>query len=191
MRKYIFVGIILPFFIISCSCKNKNETNKHKTIQSIYVLFYAYSFETRIPVNSNEITKRIGKTFKSEDNKILLKEGSVLDTTINDEFVLKEISDEICKLLFIRKSQPVDARISCLIKYKDGSSEKLCIGGYFANDIEYKGVRCLKNNKLLFLIKKSINYYSWMDDNIMRNQIELKDESIHRDSIKGYFGKQY
>jgi len=42
---------------------------------------------------------------------------------------------------------------------------------------------------LLFLIKNSIGYYLWMNDNIMKNEKELWDSSFKRDSVAGHSGK--
>lgn len=191
MRKLDLILVLLfVFSTIACYSTNK-KINKNKFIQSINVLYYTYSFETKIPIKCNEIILKKGKTFKSENGRILLKEGDILDTTITNKKILNKIGKELKRLHHMSGFPIIDARICCRIKYTNGKIEKLCIGGYFADKINYKGIMCNSNNHLLFLIKNSIGYYLWMNDNIMKNEKELWDSSFKRDSVAGHSGRMF
>jgi len=183
------VLILISLTILFVSCSNEK---KHSNISSIYVLFYTYSFESRFSRNCDDIQK----DFLKKENKYLsqnnfFKQGEVLDTIISDINVLSDIEHELSILKKDSISFNVDVRICCIINYKNKQTKKLNIGGYLANDVEYKDINCKTNNKLLFLIKKNIGYYSWLGDNVMRNQNELKDSSFKRDSVIDYFGKKW
>jgi len=192
MKKLNLILLFLfVFSAISCYSSNKKISNKHILIQSINVVFYAYSFETRFPIKCNDIKPKKGKTFKSEDGRFLFKDGSILDTTIRDVKVLHEIGKELKRLHHVSGFPIMDARICCRIKYTNGKIEKLFISGYFTEEIFYKNIRCNSNNHLLFLIKNSIGYYSWMNDNIMNNENELRDSSFKRDSVAGHSGRMF
>jgi hypothetical protein len=179
-------------FSASCSIQNKTE------LESIHVLFYNYSFEPFLPVNCDDIKKSVSSmkiptvyNEKGDSIGIWVDNHGVLDTIIIDSSTLKEIEEELKNLKPDSTNYSLDARISCVIKYKNGEKEQLCIGGYFANCIEYCGVNQIQSNKLLFLVKKNIGYYSWMGDHIVEYSDELHDKSFKRDSVIGYSGKKF
>ena len=118
--------------------------------------------------------------------------NGVLDTTLTDPKLLENIKSEINKL---KKdtgyNSPVDARISCEITYFGGRKERICLSGMIANVIYYNGEPQKKNNRLLFLIKKNIGYYYWIDKRYLECEDELNDQTIKRDSIVNKFGFKY
>jgi hypothetical protein len=179
-------------FSIGCNIQNKTE------LESIHVLFYNYSFESFLPVNCNDIVKNISSmkisvvTNEEGDSVgIIVDNQGVLDTTIVNSSVLKEIADELKNLKPESVNYSIDARISCIVKYKGGKEERLCIGGYLADCIEYRDVNQKTNNRLLYLIKKNIGYYFWMGDNILEYSEELQDKTFKRDSIVGHSGRKF
>jgi len=191
MQKFI---IILSLLYACCSCNKKIETS----IDSIYVLFYNYSFEGIIPIGCDEITKTSSTMTEfvivdaqGDSTGAFLNYQGVLDTTITDRSVLSAIEYELNTSKKDTLINLMDARISCFIRYKDGREERLCIGGYWAEYVAYNNCVVVTANKLLFLIKNAIGYYSWMGDNILNYSYELKDSTILRDSIIGYSGKKY
>ena len=182
-------AILIFLLLIVCGCDKKNDTN----IKSIYVLYYNYSFEPMIPIDCDKIKKKLpSKKKENHYSGISIRRGGVLEKTIKSKKLLKEIENEIVKLQPDTSIDYIDARISCFIRYKDGREDRLCIGGYFANDIFYNGQCQIQNNKLLFLIKNAVNYYSWMDgEKYLKYQDELNDKSLIRDSVEDRSGKKY
>ena len=190
MNKVITIFISILFFT---SCNEKTE------IESIHVLYYNYRFLGEVYKDCNKMKKKI-PTMKKEvvynqngdSVGVLIDSQGVLDTMLTDPIILKKIKFEIKKLEKDTSiNYPVDARISCVITYKGGQKERLCIGGQFATEIYYNGQPQKKNNSLLFLIKSSIKYYYWMDKRELDVEDELNDKSIKRDIIINKFGEKY
>ena len=188
--KIIIVAIILfSSLLISCS---------RTTIESIQVSFYHTLFQAILPTDCNDIKNGI-----SPSKALLMitqdpigyslndKNGGVLDTIIVNPIVLVEIEKELKNLKSKPVNNPIDARISCTIKYKNGKEEKLCIGGYLVESLEYCGIRQNNNYHLLYLIKQNIGFYSWMDDRYLEYCDELQDISFKRDSIVGRSGRKF
>lgn len=189
---YIFLAILVTVSFISCSVQNKVD------IESIKVLFYNYSFESILPVNCDDMKTNIPSMDsiavmdeKGDSTGVWVENHGILDTIITNPLVIRDIATELKNLKPDSVNYSIDARISCTIKYKDGKEEKICIGGYLAEDIEYRGMHQKQNKKLLYLIKKHIGYYSWMDDRILKYSEELQDNSFIRDSITGYSGRKF
>ena len=144
----------LCFIILFTSCLKKKE-NIESNIESIYVEFYNYSFNSVVAINCNEIKKHTIEldSIPIEDDegnwKFIAYYQCVLDTMIKDQSVLYDIEKEINNLVIINDSLDcIDGRISCLIKYKNGQEKDLCIGGYFADEISFNK-KNVYNNKLL------------------------------------------
>ena len=183
------IATFMFLLLIVCACDKKNDTN----IKSIYVLYYNYSFEPMIPIDCDKIKKKL-PSIKKENHYlgISIRRGGVLEKTIKSKKILKQIENEIVKLQPDTSIDCIDARISCFIKYKDGKEDRLCIGWYLANRIYYNGQFQKQNNKLLFLIKNAIKYYSWMDgEKYLKYQDELNDKSLIRDSVEDRSGNKY
>lgn len=183
----IFIGIV--FF--SCS---------PTTIDHIDVYFYNYSFEAPMAINSEDIVKGYNSKRKSLKKKrkkgnLYFSELEIIKKSIKNKNTLLKIEQEINDLQKDTSStQSIDARIVCLIYYKDKNRDKLQldIGGYLANSIHINGVHQVQNNHLLFHIKKTIGYYSFMDGkDCLQFQDELNDKSIPRDSIKDNLGRYW
>jgi hypothetical protein len=136
--------------------------------------------------------KEIVYNQKGDSVGVLIDSQGILDTILTDPVLLSKIKSVINKLEKDTSiNYPVDARISCVITYKDGKKERICIGGQFATVIYYNELPQKKNNSLLFLIKKNIKYYYWMDKRELNEEDELNDKSIKRDNILNKFGEKY
>jgi hypothetical protein len=118
----------------------------------------------------------------------VIDDHGVLDTTITDRKLLNDIKIELAKLKPDTSVISFDARISCLITYYSGKKEHLCIGSQYPSTLSYNGYHQKRNNKLVFLIKKSIQYYHWMGKKNLAKQVELNDKSIVRDSVVNQYG---
>jgi len=190
MNKVIIILLLALFFV---SGKDNTE------IKSIHVLYCNYIYIGETDRDCNGLKKRI-PTMKRDiiyDQKgdsvgVLIDDHGVLDSTLTDPILLKKIKVEIDKLKEDTSIiYPVDARISCVITYWGGREEKICIGGRMASGIYYNGQPQKRNNRLLFLIKKNIGYYYWIDKRYLSGEGELNDRSIKRDSIVNKYGEKY
>lgn len=193
-KVYILSSIMMTLFLVCCnSAQNKDE------IESIYVLFYNSTFTTDIAIDCDQIKKNIPPMDTTlvvnqhgDSIGIMVNNYGVLDAIMTNPVVLKDIANELRNLQADSASNySFDARISCFIKYKNKKEERLCIGGEFTDDILYNGMRQKTNNKLLYLIKQNIGYYSWIDDRFLEYYYELQDKSFKRDSVVGYFGRKF
>ena len=166
-KMYILSSIMMALFLICCSsAQNKDE------IESIYILYYNYSFASDFPTNCDQIKVGINKEIPQIRTSFVINNHGdtinhqvnyygVLDTTITDPLALKDIANELKNLQAdSANNYSFDARISCFIKYKNKKEERLCIGGEFTDGILYNGTVQKTNNKLLYLIKQNIDYYS-------------------------------
>lgn len=185
-RSLTILLLISTVGFLSCKGQQNQNTIANDQIDSIYVSYYNYIFETvnaidceNIKVKDSAMVKRgviPNVSFDPSTGLYQFTWGGVLDTTITNPHILNEIDTEIHSLQVLDSSLCcVDARISCLIYYKNGTVKKLCIGGYFADMIQFDGYIRQDNNKLLYLIKKNINYYFHIDDEILEYMKELKD----------------
>lgn len=195
MKTKLFVKIgALVLVLVSCSNRLSNKTD----IQSIYFLYFNHSFSNIKSVDCCDIKKKcptiVAFPILNESGDscgVIIDNHGVIDTTIVDTLILMQFKNELCKLHPDPSNYPIDARISCIIRYKNKKEERICIGGYFADGIEYNGIRQERNNKLLYLIKKYSGYYFWMGDRILEYSVELQDKSFQRDSVTGYSGRKF
>lgn len=179
--------------LVFVSCHDKTE------IKSIHVLYYNYIFLGEVNIDCTKMKKKIPSMKKDiiygqkgDSVGVLIHNHGVLDTTLTDPILLKEIKFRINQLeKDIINNTPADARISCIINYYGGKKERICISGSFATMIYYNGLPQKKDNNLLFLIKKNIRYYYWMDKRELNEEDELNDKSIKRDIILNKFGEKY
>lgn len=191
MKIRIFICLVISFtvFFISCNARNKME------IESIHVSFYHQTFEAILPVKCDDIkggispSKALSMINEDPIEYSLNDENKgILDTMITNPTILVEIAKELKNLEPDSVNYPIDARISCIIEFKNKKIKKLCIG---RGGISYCGIRQKQNNHLLYLIKQSIGYYSWMDDRVLEHLEELQDTSFKRDSVVGYSGRKF
>ena len=188
------LGVLLfTYSFISCTKQNEN------VIESIYILYYNYSFDPIVPIKCSDMKKSLPSMTEStlfnekgDSIGVIVDSRGILDTMLTNPLLLKNVTDELKNL---RPNDSIefeaDARISCTIKYKNGKKERLCIGGVLADCIDYCGIPQNMNNKLLYLIKSNIRYYSWLGDKELKSLKELHDLSFKRDSVVGHSGRKF
>lgn len=101
----------------------------------------------------------------------------IIDTIITDNSILNDIECELTRLQKDSITNDMDARISCVIHYKNDKVEYLCIGGYLADYMIFNN-EAVNNNRLLYLLKKNIGYYNWMDSEVLKHSRELNDPAV-------------
>lgn len=189
IKKEFCLLIGLLYILVGCQ-----KQPSASSIEYIHIEYYNYLFESPVSIGCEEIKKTIVPDFEktfiydSANPSIVIDSminyQTVLDTIIKDQILLKKIETEINKLKCDTLGNDIDARISVSIKYKDGTEEKICIGGYYSEQILYKGKLQLQNNRLLFLIKNNIGYYKWMPKKDMLYMDELNDTTFIRKPIE-------
>lgn len=144
----------------SCDCN----------IDSITVLYYNFSFTSIKAIRCNDIVKTRIADFRYDN------EG-IYDAKITDCDILSEIEKEITSLYPDTLQYPLEARISVNIYFKDRNIKHLCMNDNSPNDLYINDVRQVVNNRLIFLIKNNIGYYSWFD-NAENYMEELRDTTF-------------
>jgi hypothetical protein len=184
MKKYLFLVFIVPFF----SCAQQQETS----LESIKVLYYNSVFEPMISVTCDEIVYTPPKNDTIgiiKEGEYLIDDEGILDTTITDKKVLRDIENELKKRKK-RKDYGIDARMKCYIRYKNGSTDSLCIDtspvcGY------YNGKSMQFTNKFGYLIRYHCGFYEWFSPEMMQYFEELNDTTFVREKVKTRWGDFY
>lgn len=181
-NKLLFIFIIL---IMMLGCKYENQKSTHKVaisqdsdscdceIISINSLYYNYFFNTARAKNWDDLVLNI-PDFKNNSH-------GILNASITNCNTLKEIDKELKTLKASDQLGDADIRIIFSVNYKNRKDTTLCIGGYFASDIVNKervGLTTENTNRLIYLIKNNIGYYTWFDDNDYKYMDELKDTTF-------------
>jgi hypothetical protein len=164
--------------VSSCDCE----------IIAIDVLYYNYLFNTARARNWDDLKLNL-PNFTNEY-------WGVLDAKITDCKVLKEINNEMKKLKTKREqSGDADVRIVFTASYTNRTDTILCIGGYFANGLFTKERIELSSesiNRLLYLLKNNIGYYSWFDESELEYMDELQDTTFAKEPfIESPYYKKY
>jgi hypothetical protein len=209
--KFLIFMIITIFFLLDC-CKNKNATLKEEqlfdkdlscteerlsNIDSIYILYFNYEFERVQAVDCDEIKKSIPSmdsipvfNNKNEIEEYIYDYTGVLDTTITNQKVLKEIEEEL-SMAKLHKSSGIDARMKCYVKYNNHTIDTLCL----TNNPNYgylNGKPTLFSNKFAYLIRYYSGYYYWFR---VKRELEyfdeLNDTTFVREKVKNYWGEKY
>lgn len=186
--------LLLPFLLfVSCSVK---DNVSH--ISSIEVLYYNYFFESPTPVDYNEMKpstpskiKFVNYNSSGDSVGYWVDNSCVIDTLITNKHILKQIEAELIATKCDSLTQSIDARICCLIKYKNGETKRIILSGLLADNVIYNGKKLMKNNRLVFWIKYAIGYYDWMGEFVLNNSEELFDTTFERPKVKSNFNKLY
>jgi len=177
---------ILLISLLSCKRNNNNfitASNCDSDIDSITVLYFNHTFNRVKALKCEELNEKLIPDFQHSHT-------GVLDAKIMDCSVLKEIGKEIQSLTPDTLQTLPDIRIAANIYYNDGSIKRICMA-YSLNDIFVDGVKQVTNNRLIFLIKNNIGYYSWFE-NAGEYMDELKDTSfVKAPIIISPYYKQY
>jgi hypothetical protein len=186
MKKYLI--LFLVFTVLFIFCVPQQETS----LESINVLYYNTIFEQMISVDCDEIVY----TPPKNDTIGIIKEGEywidyggILDTVIIDKKVLKEIENEL-NLSKKGKDYGMDARMKCYIRYKNGSTDSLCVSssptyGY------YNGKPTQFTNRFAYLIRYHCGFYEWIGTDMMQYFEELNDTTFVREKVKTRWGDFY
>ncbi|NDV67883.1 hypothetical protein [Dysgonomonas sp. 25] len=187
--------IVLFLFCTACNSSNKGNSDIDRgdacdcDIQSIHALYYNYNFDTARALGWDDIQKWY-------DPQDTTKRNRIVEATITECSILQEIDKEIKTLKPAEEQYPGDARIALTINMKDGTIKEYVIGwpntaAFYTK--EYKGtlLESENTNRLLYLIKNNIGYYSWFDQDDLKSMNELNDPSVQRDSVRSRDGKIY
>lgn len=169
--------IISILFAIS-SCNNKpKESNLiaepvviDNRIDSITILYYNYLREPSTPIKVEDI--------KLDLPKFEIDRKGILDAHITDSMQITALTNKIDLLKPMKQSAPLDARLVATIKYKDGRTAQLCLGGKYVNEIFLDGTQQENNNELIFILKNYAGFYPWMIGDDMFAMKELQDNSF-------------
>lgn len=187
MKKSI---LIFPILFLLLPFWGKSEDNEN-SIESIYVLYYNYSFNSPVDIDCDCLRKRmIGPFIDITDSGLIEYPDSmgIVDTLLTDPKLLREVHDELKKLTPNANPYPPDTRASYTLRYKDGSEEKICMGEY--DHFWFKG-RSYTNNRLLYLLRKSIDYYRIVWEPMLDGLEELNDTTFEREPVVGKHGMVY
>lgn len=164
------------------STASQADTLRHDTcdcnIHSIRVLFYTQIFNSARALGWNDLYKRYETQMTENVKGLLLK-----DSIITECSTLKAIEAELQTLRMSNESFSSDARMAITVVMKDKSVKEYCIGGIYSDGFypkEYKSARFESDNtnKLIFLIKKEVGYYTFVDPEYLNYMDELKDDSL-------------
>lgn len=183
-RKYILMLLVF-FSFFSCVQNNKKpKENRYViTIDSITSFFYNCGINTIEAITCEELANA-KMTFNFKKGRAY----GVIKAKITDRETLKKIENEISLLKPDTVDYPMDVRIAINIFYSNGDTAQICMNGHSPNILYLNGRQQMTNNRLIFLIKNNIGYYSW----IHSNEIELKDTSAAKESIiESPYYKQY
>lgn len=181
----LFFTLVLSQFL---SCERENS------IDSMEGVYYNYIFSSSKLIDCDEI--QVDSTENKENNFTVTESDGfvfytpsyqrVVDTIVADRKILKEIQIELDKLEILEDTFDVDARIRVEFNYSNGENKKLCIGGEFTNHMMLDGKKVKTNNRLLYLIKYNLGFYSWLHNYQLDIMDELQDTTFRRIPIKQY-----
>ena len=182
MKKYMI--LIFAAFFFSC---------QEKTIESVKIWYYNGIFDTATTIDCNEIIYSSDKVDTLdvilEDGRYLPKPAVILESTITDKEVLKEITKELLNAKSV-EDYGVDARMKCYIKFTNGSVDSLCLSesatyGY------YNDKPIAFSNKFAYLIRKNCGFYRWIGADYMQYLDELNDTTFVRETIINRWAQSY
>ena len=185
MNKYVltWIGMIVLVFIFN-SCSEKQE------IERIDAKYYIGVFKGIVSIPYQELQNekpKIDTVYLYNDFDI----QGVIDTVITNPLILSQIQEELSQIKVLPDKENLeDVRIVCNIEYKDGRKDKLSINGEWATLLMLNGHYCEQNNKLVYLIKKNIGYYSIYGELVLEQFKELQD-SCFIDTIVNDQGQKY
>lgn len=177
MKKYTYFCLVFVLIIVSCNNSTKQRltiSNNSSHIDSITALFFNYDLDGVRNIRCDELQKNIPNFEVKTDE---YKEG-ILDALITDSNVLKEIQYELSKTKPLKDKIYLDTRIAFKVYYKNGSVDNLCTNGklFFLNDVPLQ-----KNNRLMYILKNNIGYYSWFGGLSQKYMDELKDTTFTKE----------
>ena len=185
MKKRLFtIFATLFLFIILSSCKRISKNSTGCVIDSIQVSYFNDIRESPISIKFGDIKRAKSVSFKEIR---LLNSGryriGVIDSTINDQKVLKEIEKEIKRLIPSNELTFKDARAIAVVYFNNKTQSHILLGGTYASNLYYNDKYQKRSNKLIYLLKKSTGYYCWFAGSLNWME-ELKDTTFNHNAIK-------
>ena len=190
MRKVI-IYYILIIGLIACNKTNDNKTNNRvkvvceSSIDSIKAFYYNYQhFNSPLAIKYSDIIKKKRPTFKkiyiSNTGNYEIEYTGVMDTLIRNCDVLIQIESELKNLKPDTSFAAKDVRIAFVLYFKNSKSPKIILINDF-NDLFFNDSHQAKNNKLIYLIKRNIGFYSWFTQSKLKDMQELNDTTFERE----------
>jgi hypothetical protein len=159
--------LFIFLFFISTYCFNRVNINSKLT--SVRISYIKGFIERPIPTSCGELA--------------LMNSSFIKDTILTDVKELNDIEDQLARLKEQNSDSlsSCDVRIQCIINQKDGKEIKLCIGNF--NCLIKDNIRMLKNDTLIYLIRKYSGYYNYFT----RNDLDYFNELKHFGIPENYF----
>ena len=190
MRKVI-IYCILIVSLIACNKTNDNKTNNkvqvvcESSIDSIKAFYYNYQyFMPTKGISYSDIIKKKRPTFIKiyigNTGNYEIKYRGVMDTLITNCDVLLSIESELENLKPDTSFAAKDVRIAFVLYFKNSKSTKIILINDF-NDLFFNDSHQAKNNKLIYLIKRNIGFYSWFTQSKLKDMQELNDTTFERE----------
>ena len=180
MNQYVLTGVGVIMLVLIFSSYSKRQE-----IKRIDAKYYTGVFKSFVDISYQEL--------ENEKPGINDTPMNVKDTVITNPEMLLQIQQELSKIeVSPEKDEPdsEDIRIMCTIEYEDGRIDKIGIEGKFTDYLTLNGHYCKNCFRLMYLIKKSIGYYSRMHENMFPLFYELQDSSF-KDTIINDRGQKY
>lgn len=191
MKYFLYIIALCIVALIPYSCKQNQQQENTLTptvsdtrIDTIFALFYNYRFTSSSAINAEDIKPNIPDFTKQSKG--------IIDATITDTTKIRIIKEQIDQLRKAEINEISDARISLVIKHRDGTTARLSLCGEYANRIFYNNKEQEPNNKLVFYIKNYIGYYPWFIGDDLFSMPELNDRSFMKEPfVSSDYYKQY
>jgi len=191
MKREIIFYIVIASLLLSCNgIKNKKNNIRVKdicecSIDSIKAYYYNYQhFMPTKGISYSDIIKKKRPTFKKvyigNTGNYKINYTGVIDTLITKCDVLFSIQSELKNLKPDTTFAAKDVRIAFVLYFKESQKPKIILVNDF-NDIFFEDKHQAKNNKLIYLIKRNIGFYSWFTRRELGNMQELNDTTFERE----------
>ncbi len=189
--RIVIIICILVIGLIACNSSNNKVNNKVEdicecSIDSIKASYYNTYFESPLARKYSDIMKARRPSFEKiyigNTQRYHVKYTGVIDTVITDCNVLLSIEAELKILKPNLAFASKDARIALTLFYRNAKHTKIILINE-SNDIFCNDVHQSKNNKLIYLVKKNIGFYTWFMRGELKHMEELNDTTFVRDSI--------
>ncbi|GEM_PF-4502942 len=161
--KYIYLLLSISIFFACGTGEKKTESLKQesKGIDSILITYFCGNLESSVAIKCEKIAA-IQAEHPVNDYS-LISEGIVeaIDTFIVDKAILNEI------LPLLEKKKNIinyneDARMYVTVKYKDKTTDNICLG-METPQVIFNGEPKLIENELVYLLRTYSGYYKWLD----------------------------
>lgn len=190
MRKIIIYNILI-IGLLACNKVNDNKTKNQvkntciSQIDSIKAFYYNYQYFMPIKgISYSDIIKTKRPTFKriniGNAGDFEVKYTGVIDTVITNCNALLSIEAELKNIKPDTSFAAKDVRVALTFYYKNSKHQTVILINDF-NDLFFNDKHQIKNNKLIYLIKRNIGFYSWLKKSDLKNMEELNDSTFEKE----------